>query len=323
MIDNTLNKKVSIIIPVYNTSEYLERCLNSILNQTYDNIEIVLIDDKSTDNSLSICLSFSEKYDVIKVVALKQNSGAAAARVAGINIASGSLYMFVDSDDWVHPQMVEQLVLAIDKFGVDVFQCGHFIVDSYNSNFDNVNFDSYKFSVFDSNEAIRQLYGESDVSGYNFLLACKIYSENVIKNTVLPTDNLKINDLPFIPRILSNAKTVAISEVPLYYYFKRNNPDNKSTMDIIAEGDRFKIAYEHFKALKNVSDYFENQNNKELYLLTSKYTLIYSLSVLKAKNATKQARKQAICAIKSIPTKAYKYLPLKKALVCRLFKLFG
>ena len=65
MSNNTLNKKVSIIIPVYNVSEYLERCLNSILNQTYDNIEIVLIDDKSTDNSLSICLSFSEKYDAI------------------------------------------------------------------------------------------------------------------------------------------------------------------------------------------------------------------------------------------------------------------
>ena len=109
MSDNTLNQKVSIIIPVYNVSEYLERCLNSILNQTYDNIEIVLIDDKSTDNTLSICLSFSEKYDTVKVVALEENSGAAAARVAGINAASGSLYMFADGDDWLHPKMVEQM----------------------------------------------------------------------------------------------------------------------------------------------------------------------------------------------------------------------
>ena len=322
MSDNTLNQKVSIIIPVYNVSEYLERCLNSILNQTYDNIEIVLIDDKSTDNTLSMCLYFSEKYDGIKVVAMEQNSGAAAARVAGINIASGSLYMFADGDDWLHPQMVEQLVLAIDKYGVDVFQCGHFMANSYNPNFDNVNFDSYNVSVFDSNESIKQLYGESDVSGYNYLLWNKIYSENVIKNTVLPTDNLKINDVPFIPRILSNAKTVAISEMPLYYYFQRNNSENKSTMDI-AKSDYFKMSYEHFKAFRNVSDYFEYHNDRELYLLTSKYTLVYSLSVLKAKNATKQAKRQVICAIKSIPIKAYKYLPLKKAIVCGLFKIFG
>ena len=322
MSNNTSNKKVSIIIPVYNVSEYLERCLNSILNQTYHNIEIVLIDDKSTDNTLSMCLSFSEKYDAVKVVALKENLGAAAARVAGIDAASGDLYMFADGDDWLHPKMVEQMVFAIDKYGVDVFQCGQFIVDSFNPDFDDVNFDSYKVSVFNSNEAIKQLYGESDASGYNYLLWNKIYSENVIKNTVLPTDNLKINDVPFIPRILSNAKTAAISEVPLYYYFQRNNSDNKSTMDM-AKSDYFKMSYEHFKAFKNVSDYFENHNDKELYLLTSKYTLVYSLSVLKAKNATKQARKQAICAIKSIPTKAYKYLPIKKAFICRMFKLFG
>ncbi|MGN1320505.1 MAG: hypothetical protein ACI4U6_05255, partial [Acutalibacteraceae bacterium] len=89
------------------------------------------------------------------------------------------------------------------------------------------------------------------------------------------------------------------------------------------KNDYFKMSYEHFKAFKNVSDYFENQNDEELYLLTSKYTLIYSLSVLKAKNATKQAKEQAISAVKSIPAKAYKYLPLKKALLCRLFKIFG
>ena len=322
MSDNTLNQKVSIIIPVYNVSEYLERCLNSILNQTYDNIEIVLIDDKSTDNTLSMCLSFSEKYDTVKVIALEENSGAAAARVAGINAASGSLYMFADGDDWLHPKMVEQMVLAVCKYGVDVFQCGQFIVESFNRDFDDIDFDSYKVSVFNSNEAIRQLYGASDVSGYNYLLWNKIYSENVIKNTVLPTDNLKINDVPFIPRLLSNAKTAAISEVPLYYYFQRNNSNNESTMDA-TKSDYFKMSYEHFKAFKNVSDYFKNQNNKELYLLTSKYTLIYSLSVLKAKNATKQAKKQAISAVKSIPTKSYKYLPLKKALLCRLFKIFG
>lgn len=322
MSDNTLNQKVSIIIPVYNVSEYLERCLNSILNQTYDNIEIVLIDDKSTDNTLSVCLSYSKNYDTVKVVALEENSGAAAARVAGINAASGSLYMFADGDDWLHPKMVEQLVLAINKYNADVFQCGHFSVDSFNPNFDDIDFYAYEASVFNSYEAIRQLYGASDVSGCNFLLWNKIYSENVIKNTVLPTDNLKINDVPFIPRILSNAKTVAISEVPLYYYFQRNNSDNKSTMDT-TKSDYFKMSYEHFKAFKNVSDYFKNQNDEELYLLTCKYTLTYSLSVLKAKNVTEQAKEQAISAVKSIPAKSYKYLPMKKVLVCRLFKLFG
>ncbi len=321
MSDNTFNQKVSIIIPVYNVSEYLERCIISILNQTYKNIEIVLADDKSTDDTLSLAYSLAEKHSQIKVVALESNIGAAAARVAGINAASGDLFMFADGDDWLHPQMVQTLVFAINSHNVDIIQCGHFDVDVFNNNFDTVDFNDYKVTEFSNKEAINQLYGVSNTQSYNFILWNKIYTKNVIKNTELPTDNLKINDVPFIPRILANAEKVAITEVPLYYYFRRNNTENKSTMDE-TKSDYFKMAYEHFKAFKNISDYFAQSNNKELHFLTSKFTLVYSLSVLKAKNATVEAKKQAKNAIKTIPIAAYKYLPFKKALVCILFKIF-
>lgn len=101
-------KKVSIIIPVYNVEQYLERCLETVVNQSYKGLEIILVDDGSTDGSGKICDKYKELDERI-VCIHKENGGLSSARNAGVNIATGEYFVFVDSDDWVSIRMVETL----------------------------------------------------------------------------------------------------------------------------------------------------------------------------------------------------------------------
>lgn len=119
------NKKISIIVPIYNIEKYLEECINSIVNQTYINLEIILVDDGSTDTSGQICDRYADKDQRI-VVIHKQNGGLVSARKAGLNIATGEYIAFVDGDDWIELDMYEKLLLVIIKNKADFAESGYY-----------------------------------------------------------------------------------------------------------------------------------------------------------------------------------------------------
>lgn len=160
-----LNKSdpvVSIIIPVYNVQDYLSECLDSILNQTYKNIEIVAVDDGSQDKSPEILRSYREEYANLRVVIEEKNQGQAVARNIGMENSMGKYILFVDSDDYIHPQTVEELVHTIETFQVDF-----------------VRFNARSFS--DKGESIQQ-------KEYNFNLFLKekkVYAKKEFKNVYL------------------------------------------------------------------------------------------------------------------------------------------
>ena len=114
-------KKVSVIVPVYNAEKYLEKCVNSIVNQTYKNLEIILINDGSKDNSLALCKKFNA--DARVVVIDQENRGAAGARNSGISVATGDYISFVDADDWVENSFIEKLVNLIQSTDSDISIC--------------------------------------------------------------------------------------------------------------------------------------------------------------------------------------------------------
>lgn len=116
-------KLISIIIPVYNTSKYLQRCLNSVLNQTYKDVEIIIINDGSTDNSLRICSEYAAKYDNIKLIS-KKNEGVSIARNTGIENATGDYIVFIDSDDYLENEYLQVLVNAVK--GYDMACCAYY-----------------------------------------------------------------------------------------------------------------------------------------------------------------------------------------------------
>ena len=116
------DKLISVIVPVYNVEDYLVRSVDSVLNQTYKNLEIILVDDGSTDMSGTMCDSFAEQDDRIKVIH-KKNGGLSDARNAGLDIATGDYIGYIDSDDWAEPDMFEMMLINCEKYGADVAVC--------------------------------------------------------------------------------------------------------------------------------------------------------------------------------------------------------
>ena len=114
-----LNPKISIILPIYNTKDYLEKCLDSILTQTYKNLEILCIDDGSTDGSELILDQYSKKDKRIKAVH-KKNGGESSARNIGLQLMTGEYVGFMDCDDWIEPNMYEKLVTIITEKNIDM-----------------------------------------------------------------------------------------------------------------------------------------------------------------------------------------------------------
>ncbi len=121
-------KTVSVIIPVYGVERYLARCVDSILRQTYNDLEIILVDDGSPDNCPVICDEYAQKDERVRVVH-KKNGGLSSARNAGLSIATGEYVCFFDSDDFIEADMLEKLVSGIEENGDDVCVCGYYVDD--------------------------------------------------------------------------------------------------------------------------------------------------------------------------------------------------
>ena len=123
-----MNDKISVIVPVYKVEKYLDRCVQSIAEQTYENLEIILVDDGSPDCCGALCDAWARKDSRVKVVH-KENGGLSSARNAGVAVSTGAYVGFVDSDDYIHPQMYEKLYAALAETGADISICGCEYVD--------------------------------------------------------------------------------------------------------------------------------------------------------------------------------------------------
>ena len=151
------NEKISVIIPVYNVESYLRFCLNSVIEQTYRNLEIILVDDGSPDNSGQICDEYEKKDNRVKVIH-KENGGLSSARNAGLEIAKGEYISFVDSDDWIKPEFIEVLYNNLIKAEADISICKfqrkvhHCVENDYKIN------QQKEVLVFNRNQAVESMF---------------------------------------------------------------------------------------------------------------------------------------------------------------------
>lgn len=201
---------VSIIVPVYNAGAYLSKCLKSLVNQTYQNIEIIVVDDGSTDNSLEIAKKFEILDRRVKVFH-KQNGGQASARNYGISKCTGEYIGFVDADDYVDLNMYEVLVNLCADNNADISVCGWYIVKE--GNIKKCDFTSEKL-VLTSEMAIDKLLDH--VSFDNFATN-KLFKRKLFDNILFPINEL-LEDLLTIYRLFEEAKLIVIFSQPLYYY---------------------------------------------------------------------------------------------------------
>ena len=220
-------ERISIIIPVYNAYKYLDRCLSSVVNQTYPNTEIILINDCSIDNSNEICQNFLNRHDNICYYELNENKGVSYVRNFGIKKASGSLIGFVDSDDWIDKNMYSLLYQTMTTYNVSLVMCNYYyksieninkIAKTYSENELIVNkLDALKFCLFHKDFAVwNKLYKKELFCGIEFPIG-KIYE-----------------DLYTFPLLVEKAGAIAICAKPLYYYIKR--PGSITTKAMMSDG---------------------------------------------------------------------------------------
>lgn len=222
--------KISIVVAVYNAEKYLKKCIESLLNQTYDNFEIILVNDFSTDNSLEICIQYSHLYSNILTFSNEINYGVSATRNRGIDISSGEYICFVDSDDYVEPDYLEKLYGYYRKYNT-IPICGFLFHDEYN------HCEPVSYSWSGGNELVSlgeafKLYDEL----YLTALWNKLFDTNLIKlHNIRFDENLsRGEDLRFTINYLDrlNMTCVFAFTDTLYHYNKLTNTSLMSNIDI-------------------------------------------------------------------------------------------
>ncbi|MBC2456336.1 glycosyltransferase family 2 protein [Clostridium beijerinckii] len=250
---------ISVIVPVYNVEKYLPQCIDSILNQTEKNLEIILVDDGSLDNSGKICDEFSKRDDRI-IVIHKKNNGLSSARNAGLEIARGNYIGFVDSDDWLDKTMYEVLLKLLKENNSDISCCDFF--KTANSNDSIPHIDNEIINSYNNIESLNNFYNglyTQTVVAWN-----KLYKRELFKDISYPVGKIH-EDEGTTYKLYYKANKITYTNRPLYYY--RITPNsittskfNKKRLDIIDVYD------EKVKFIKNI-------NNEEIYSKTLKWYL--------------------------------------------------
>lgn len=208
---------ISIIIPVYNVEKYLDRCINSVIKQTYKNLEIILIDDGSKDLSGVICDNWA-KQDSRIVVIHQNNAGLAAARNKGLEIATGSYYGFVDSDDWIATDMYEYCMSLINLYNVDAVEIGYKAVSNENQKNENPN---EIIAIYKLEQILEYFMTTTTTTGSYSVWRC-LFKRNILSS--IRFRDGKINeDIDYKYMALAICSSIVISNQVKYFYYQSGN----------------------------------------------------------------------------------------------------
>lgn len=203
---------ISIIVPVYKVEEYLDRCVQSIINQTYKNLEIMLVDDGSPDNCPNKCDNWARVDSRIKVIH-KANGGISDARNAGMKAATGDYISFIDSDDWIHEQFYEILLDIMHNSNADIAGCK--IKTAYEYGEDS-KISHYNVKEYNVHEAMKAVIEEK----IPVPVWCKIYKREVIQNELFDVGKCH-EDVFWTYRAYGNCRKAVAVDAEMYYYFQR------------------------------------------------------------------------------------------------------
>lgn len=213
-----MDKLISVIIPIYNLEQYLKNCIESIIAQTYRNLEIILVDDCSTDSSIDICQEYKKKDERIQIVEKTKNEGAGAARNAGINIAKGSYIMFVDGDDFIAKNCIEELLKVLIKSKGDISICLGRMVYSLERITDIEEKSLINFESLTAKQALENLCYQRKITPGPW---GKLFKRKLFESIRFP--NTGYEDMAIIYRLIDQANTISFCPVEKYYYLQRKN----------------------------------------------------------------------------------------------------
>ena len=241
-----MNYKISVIIPIFNSELYLERCLSSLFKQNFDNIQYVFIDDASTDNSLEVLSKFIRQYESKKedcvVISQKQNRGISFCRQLGIKVSSGEYIAFCDSDDYIEPEAFEILYKKAVQNDADLVAFGYYVENGEESK---TIFKSYGTSA----EILKDIYSKSEIALWDKLFKRAL----LIDNDILPILGLDYyEDCYMTVKAIYYAKNIVTLKLPFYHYLDHPGSFSKRNM----EENLISMKY----YIEELEKFFKNQN---------------------------------------------------------------
>jgi len=261
-------EKISIIIPIYNTKEYLKKCLDSVISQSYKNIEIICIDDGSTDGSDEILAQYMHADSRIRVIH-KDNGGLVSARKTGINAATGKYAGYVDSDDWIETDMYETLYRTISSTNTDIVTCGYFLEGNYTTiHLDNVEEGFYEKGNMDylRDNTIYQL--KKQETGLRGGLWCKLFKTEILKKVQnsIPDEISIAEDKICLLHYILECSSAYVLRRPLYHWNIRENSmsheaKNTYLLKIYYVQDYLTVLYGHTKFTESM------RTQAEIYIM--------------------------------------------------------
>ncbi len=289
---------VSIIVPVYNVERFVAQCIESVIAQTFRDWELILIDDGATDRSGAICDEYAATDDRIKVIH-KANTGLSDSRNLGIEIASAGIIGFIDSDDWVEPDMFEKMYGTIMKTGADIAVCGVFKDYPGKST---AKCPLKHDEVLTRDQALFLIMDDRRIFSYVW---DKFYRKEIL---VEKMPSRMYEDYATTPKWFSHARTVAICNVPLYHYRQRQGSidhhiDPQRSVDFFsAEKDRYKFIIDN-GFLPEHQHFFRNK--------------VLKMGVKMAKEASRCGRKpeEILSYVEQIRASLPEYLPVDRKLI--------
>lgn len=207
---------ITIVVPIYNVERYLRRCVDSLISQSYENLEILLINDGSPDHSLDICKEYQTKDARVRVIS-QENKGLAYTRNVGVSEAKGEYIMFVDSDDYIHKDMAKILMTNLQKSNADLSACGH--LEVHENGYQNCLNKKHFLKTYTPEEALKvfMFTYEIDIINCN-----KLFSKKLFAGIEYPTGKL-FEDHYTVYKLIARCSKVVFDSRPLYYYCKRGD----------------------------------------------------------------------------------------------------
>lgn len=277
---------VSVVVPIYNVEKYLNRCIKSIVQQTYRCLEIILVDDGSLDQCPHICDEWREKDNRVRVIH-KSNGGLSDARNVGLSVATGEYIAFVDSDDWVHESFIEQLYNAVKKYKVSIAACDvRLVYGEYQQNITSNPF----IEIFEREDALCTLI---DGKMFRAVAWNKLYHRELLEKEKFEIGRYHEDEF-FTYRILGKVSKMAFVNAELYYYFQREGSIMNS------------VSYKHLDSLDAYIDrinYFK-ENFPRLYKIDKMRFCISCINFYQETfKLNKKEKKRCIVKIKSCRAK--------------------
>lgn len=230
---------LSVIIPVYQVEKYIRQCLDSVLAQTYTNLDIILVDDGGTDSSVDICREYEEKDKRIRIIS-QENGGLSKARNVGVEHAYADLVTFIDSDDFIHPNMFATMIPYLEEYNLDIISCTstrkNIVIKEM--------IGTGKLECYDHRTAVSMGLRDDNVSAWG-----KVYKKELLEKVQFPVGRV-FEDLGTLYKIFNECNKVGWLDYQFYHYIKRENSITQRSFRVKPKYDSLYLNHEKISFAK-------------------------------------------------------------------------